>query len=233
MAPAWKIAKPLVPLVYQPKSWESKFGEAVRNGLRQGSLVVLALALGASTQTSRLNARPLQTSAPAAAPASSPSVSPAPAFVQQYCVTCHNSRLKSGGLALDALDPANVATNTETWEKVVRKLRTGAMPPFGAKRADEASSKRVIASLETALDKAAVTHVNPGRPPLHRLNRAEYANAIRDLLDLDVDVSSLLPPDDAAFGFDNVAEALGVSPLLLERYVDAAAEISEVALGAP
>jgi hypothetical protein len=107
------------------------------------------------------------------------------------------------------------------------------MPPLGAKRADEETSKRVIASLETALDKTAAANPNPGRPPLHRLNRAEYANAVRDLLDLDVEVASLLPPDDAAFGFDNVADVLGVSPLLLERYVDAAAEISEVAIGAP
>ena len=152
--------------------------------------------------------------------------------MSQYCVTCHSSRLKSGGLALDVLDAANVAANAETWEKVVRKLRTGAMPPLGAKRADEATSRRVIASLETQLDQSAEANPNPGRPPLHRLNRAEYANAIRDLLDLDVDVASLLPPDDAAFGFDNVADVLGVSPLLLERYVDAAAEISEVAIGA-
>ena len=153
--------------------------------------------------------------------------------MSQYCVTCHNSRLKSGGLALDVLDATNVAAHAETWEKVVRKLRTGEMPPLGAKRADEATSRRVIASLETQLDQSAEANPNPGRPPLHRLNRAEYANAIRDLLDLDVDVASLLPPDDAAFGFDNVADVLGVSPLLLERYVDAAAEISEVAIGAP
>ena len=200
----------------------------MRKGLRHASLVVLALVLGASTQTSRLNAGPLQKPDAAVTPAS-----PTTAFVSQYCVTCHNSRVKSGGLALDVLDPANVAANTETWEKVVRKLRTGAMPPMGAKRADDATNKQVIASLETALDKTAATNTNPGRPPLHRLNRAEYANAIRDLLDLDIQVGSLLPPDDAAFGFDNVAEVLGVSPLLLERYVDAAAEISEVAIGAP
>jgi hypothetical protein len=170
----------------------------------------------------------MQEPAPAAAAAS-----PAPAFLSQYCVTCHNSRVKSGGLALDVLDANDVAANTETWEKVVRKLRTGAMPPLGAKRADDATSRRVIAALETGLDRSAEANPNPGRPPLHRLNRAEYANAIRDLLDLDVDVASLLPPDDAAFGFDNVADVLGVSPLLLERYVDAAAEISEVAIGAP
>jgi mono/diheme cytochrome c family protein len=197
--------------------------------LRHASLVALALFLGVSAQTPRLNATPLQAPAPAAVA----STSPAPAFVSQYCVTCHNTRLKSGGLALDALDATNVATDTETWEKVVRKLRMGAMPPLGAKRADEETSKRVIASLETALDKTAAANPNPGRPPLHRLNRAEYANAVRDLLDLDVEVASLLPPDDAAFGFDNVADVLGVSPLLLERYVDAAAEISEVAIGAP
>ena len=198
----------------------------MRRGLRRGSLVVWALALGVSQQTSSLSARPLQAPAPAVA-----STPPAPAFVSRYCVTCHSTRLKSGGLALDALDADQRRDRHRDWEKVVRKLRTGAMPPLGAKRADEATSKRVIASLETALDKTAAANPNPGRPPLHRLNRAEYANAIRDLLDLDVEVASLLPPDDAAFGFDNVADVLGVSPLLLERYVDAAAEISEVAIG--
>ena len=153
--------------------------------------------------------------------------------MSQYCVSCHNSRLKTGGLALDVLDATNLAGNAEPWEKVVRKLRTGAMPPLGARRADEATSKRVIESLESELDKSAAAHPNPGRPPLHRLNRAEYANATRDLLDLDIDVASLLPPDDGAFGFDNIADVLGLSPLLLERYVDAAAEISEIAIGSP
>jgi hypothetical protein len=136
-------------------------------------------------------------------------------------------------LALDVVDTANVASAPETWEKVVRKLRAGAMPPLGARRADEATSRGVIDSLEAALDQAAAANPNPGRPPLHRLNRAEYANAIKDLLGLEVEVESLLPPDDAAYGFDNIADVLSVSPLLLERYVDAAAEISEIAVGSP
>jgi hypothetical protein len=136
-------------------------------------------------------------------------------------------------LALDAVDAANIGAVPETWEKVVRKMRTGAMPPLGVRRADDATSRRVIESLEIALDQAAAANPNPGRPPLHRLNRTEYANAIRDLLELDVDTESLLPADDAAFSFDNIADVLGLSPLLLERYVDAAAEISEIAIGSP
>jgi mono/diheme cytochrome c family protein len=190
-------------------------------------LVVSGLCLALSG-TNRPSAASLQTAAP-----SPPAAPPARAFVNQYCVSCHNTRLKTGGLALDAIDPANIAHNAETWEKVVRKLRTGAMPPFGARRSDEATSRHVVDWLEAELDRSATAHPNPGRPALHRLNRAEYANSIKDLLDLDVEVASLLPPDDAAFGFDNIADVLGVPPVLLERYVDAAAEISERAVGSP
>jgi hypothetical protein len=166
-------------------------------------------------------------------PATPSAAPPARAFLNQYCVTCHNTRLKTSGLALDDLDPAQLSAHPEIWEKVVRKLRTGAMPPQGARRADEATSRTTIEWLETELDRTAVASPNPGRPALHRLNRAEYANAIRDLLDLEVDVTSRLPPDDAAFGFDNIADVLGVPPVLLERYVDTAAEIAERAVGSP
>jgi cytochrome c5 len=131
-------------------------------------------------------AAPRQTAASSAAP-------PSRAFVNQYCVTCHNTRLKTGDLALDVIDPANIAANAEIWEKVVRKLRTGAMPPLGARRSDEATSRHTIDWLESELDRAAAANPNPGRPALHRLNRG-CANAIRDLLDLDVEVASLLPP---------------------------------------
>jgi hypothetical protein len=153
------------------------------------------------------------------------------AFLKQYCLTCHNSRARTGGLALDALDPATVGPHAETWEKVVRKLRTGMMPPTGAPRPERARLDAFAASLEARLDRAATPGANLVTPALHRLNRAEYTNAIRDLLDLEVDVSSLLPSDDSNEGFDNIAEALGVSPVLIQGYVSAAMKISRLAVG--
>jgi hypothetical protein len=132
-------------------------------------------------------------------------------------------------LAIDQLDVANIRHDAETWEQVVRRLRVGAMPPRGARRPDAATSNALISWLEGELDKAGTN--NPGRPTLRRLNRAEYANAIRDLLALDVDVTSLLPPDGSAFGFDNVADAQGSSPALLQAYLAAARRISAVAVG--
>jgi uncharacterized protein DUF1592/uncharacterized protein DUF1588/uncharacterized protein DUF1587/uncharacterized protein DUF1585/uncharacterized protein DUF1595/cytochrome c len=156
------------------------------------------------------------------------------AVVKQYCVTCHNERLKTADLSLEKLDVARVADAGEVWEKVIRKLRRGAMPPEGARRPDKATSDGLIGWLETELDRTAASHPNPGRPLPHRLNRAEYANAVRDLLALDVgDVAALLPPDDSAYGFDNIAEALGASSVLLERYVTAAGRISALAVGDP
>ena len=157
----------------------------------------------------------------------------AKAALDQYCVTCHNARLKSGGLVLDTSSLDRVAANAETWEKVVRKLRTGVMPPQGARRPDQPAYDRLIAWLEGELDAPASTHPYPGRPVLHRLNRAEYANAIRDLLGLNVDVAALLPPDDSAYGFDNIADVLGVSPALLQAYLGAARKISTIAVGDP
>jgi Protein of unknown function (DUF1592)/Protein of unknown function (DUF1588)/Protein of unknown function (DUF1585)/Protein of unknown function (DUF1587)/Protein of unknown function (DUF1595)/Cytochrome C oxidase, cbb3-type, subunit III len=169
-------------------------------------------------------------------PTSDPSalVSPDRAILDRYCVSCHNQRGKIGkdtNVMLDVLDPGKVADGAEAWERVVRKLRARAMPPQGAARPDEAAYERLIASLETALDRIAVASPHPGRPVLHRLNRAEYANAIRDLLALDVDAASLLPPDDSAYGFDNISDVLGVSPSLQERYLSAAERISGLAIG--
>jgi hypothetical protein len=153
--------------------------------------------------------------------------------VNQYCVTCHNQRLKTGGLTLDSLDPSNVPADAATWEKAIRKLRAGVMPPAGAKRPDAATSHSLVAYLEGQLDAAAAAHPDPGSPVLHRLNRAEYANAIRDLLDLRIDAEALLPPDDSAYGFDNISDALGLSPSLQERYVSAAMKIGALAIGDP
>jgi hypothetical protein len=154
------------------------------------------------------------------------------ATLNQYCFTCHNERSKTGGLALDGLDVSAIGRNAETWEKVVRKLRSGMMPPQGAPRPDDATRKNLVSFLTTELDQASA-HPNPGRPLLSRLNRTEYANVIRDLLALDVDPSLLLPPDDAAYGFDNIGDVLGVSPVLLERYMDAAGKVSALAIGDP
>ena len=142
--------------------------------------------------------------------------------IDRYCVTCHNQRLRRAGWRSTRSTRAGRGRGAEVWEKVVRKLRLRAMPPDGARRPDEATYDALIAWLETELDRAAASRPNPGGPLLHRLNRAEYANAIRDLLALDVDVASLLPPDDSAYGFDNIADVLGVSPSLLERYLSAA-----------
>ncbi len=136
--------------------------------------------------------------------------------------------MKTGGLSLQGLP---IDGNAETWEKVIRKVRAGMMPPAGAKRPERAALDAFAGSIETAIDRAAATNPNPGRAPLHRMNRVEYENAIRDLLALDVDSSTLLPADDSSHGFDNIADVLGVSPSLLERYVAAAAKISRLAVG--
>jgi hypothetical protein len=151
--------------------------------------------------------------------------------VSTYCVTCHNGRLKTGDLALDRTELADVAAHPDVWEKVVRKVRTGMMPPAGAPRPTAAERDALLASLVTALDEGARAAPNPGRPLAHRLNRAEYGNAIRDLLALEVDASTLLPPDDSSAGFDNNADVLGVSPVLLESYLTAAERVSALALG--
>jgi mono/diheme cytochrome c family protein len=155
------------------------------------------------------------------------------AVVTKYCVTCHNERAKVAGLTLDKANIADPSATADVWEKAIRKMRVGMMPPQGAPHPDPQAQTALISYLTTALDRAGAQHPNPGRPLVHRLNRAEYANAIRDLLALDIDPSGLLPPDDAAYGFDNIADALGISPVLLERYLTAAGKISSLAVGDP
>jgi hypothetical protein len=162
-----------------------------------------------------------------------PDVSQYRGTLDQYCVTCHNQRLKTAGLTLDTLPVDSIASHPETWEKVVKKLQTRVMPPQGARRPGEAAYDSLIAWLTAELDRESAAHPVPGRPMLHRLNRAEYANAVRDLLALDVDVASMLPPDDSAYGFDNISDVLGVSPSLQERYLSAALKISAIAVGDP
>src|SRR5579862_1932504 len=155
------------------------------------------------------------------------------AAVTKYCVTCHNERAKAGGLALDGMDWDNIPAGAAVWEKALKKMRVGMMPPPSAARPDAATRVALIAWLTTTLDHATAEKPNPGRPVLHRLNRAEYANAVRDLLALDVDPSTLLPPDDSAYGFDNVGDVLGMSPVLLERFMEAANKVGALAIGDP
>jgi len=156
---------------------------------------------------------------------------PNPALLKQYCVTCHSERLKTGGLVLEGLDTAKVAPEGETWEKVVRKIRTGMMPPSGAPRPSRTELDSFAGALEARLDAARVPGAHLESSTLHRLNRTEYANAVRDLLTIDADVSTLLPGDGSSQGFDNLAEGLSVSPTLVQAYVAAAMKISRQAVG--
>ncbi|MBZ5579704.1 MAG: DUF1592 domain-containing protein [Acidobacteriia bacterium] len=160
---------------------------------------------------------------------------PAPAaeaaFLNQYCVGCHNDRARTGGLSLQAANLADIPGGAETWEKVIRKVRVGAMPPQGARRPPQADLDGMASFLEDALARAYSLKPNPGRASMHRLNRAEYANAVRDLLGVQIDAEALLPPDDESSGFDNIADVLKVSPSLMERYLSASWNISRLALG--
>src|SRR5437762_12467980 len=157
------------------------------------------------------------------------------AVVNQYCSTCHSDKAKAAGMDsarkidFDTLDMTHVSRDAENWEHVVRKLRAGMMPPSGIRRPDRETYKGLIASLESELDRNAVTYTPP--PGLHRLNRTEYANVLEDLLDLNIDPAKYLPSDDSTHGFDNIAGALGVSSTLVEAYVSAAQKISRLAIG--
>jgi mono/diheme cytochrome c family protein len=160
---------------------------------------------------------------------------PAPEYaslVGTYCVTCHNDRLKTAGLSLQNLELADVPEHADVWEKVARKLRSGEMPPSTVRSRPEAQvTAGFVTYLETTLDRAAVSHPNPGRAPMHRLNRAEYSNAIRDLLAVDIRPGEWLPVDDSGYGFDNIAAVLSTSPALLDRYLSAARKVSRLAVG--
>jgi mono/diheme cytochrome c family protein len=151
--------------------------------------------------------------------------------VSRYCIGCHNDKTRSGELSLEHVDLTDVPKSAETWEKVIRKVRTGMMPPAGMPRPDAATLEAFVSHLESSIDRAAAASPRPGRTALHRLNRAEYANAVRDLLALEIDATALLPPDDESSGFDNIADVLTVSPSLMERYLSASWNISRMALG--
>ena len=173
-----------------------------------------------------------QSSAPAPGSDSAARLQPG-ALINQYCVTCHNQRAKTGGLALDTMSLTNIPAGAETWEKVIRKVRGGQMPPSGMPRPTQAALDGLVAHLESSIDKAALAAPTLRHAAIHRLNRSEYGNAIRDLFALDVDVSALLPPDEEAYGFDNNATVLNISTSLMERYLSAAWKISSLAVASP
>src|SRR5437870_2011782 len=198
-----------------------------RRILTIGSLTILSLLVQVYGKT---GGRQSQSAA-----ASSDQAAAQGAIINQYCSTCHSDKAKASGMDsarkidFDRLDIADVSRDTETWERVVRKLRAGMMPPSGIRRPDRETYKGVIAWLENELDRNAVTYTPP--PGLHRLNRTEYANVLQDLLDLNIDPAKYLPSDDSTHGFDNIAGALGVSSTLVEAYVSAAQKVSRLAIG--
>jgi mono/diheme cytochrome c family protein len=176
-------------------------------------------------------ARPQQK--PAASTASTPAAQHK-ALVDQYCVGCHNQRSKTAGLMFDTMDLADVAKHGEVWEKAIRKLRGGLMPPPGSRQPERSSVDSFITWLETSLDQASAKNLDPGGVTLHRLNRTEYANSMRELFGIEVDASALLPTDDISDGFDNIADVLKVSPSFLDQYINAARAVTVQALaGAP
>ena len=153
------------------------------------------------------------------------------AMLNKYCVLCHSDKLHTGGVSVQNLDPAMAGPSTATWEKVLRKFGTGQMPPPGLPRPKPETAASFTKWVTESLDSAAVAHPNPGHPTIHRLNRAEYSNAVRDLLALDINPGSKLPADDTGYGFDNIGEVLSMSPVLIERYVSVARMVSRAAVG--
>jgi cytochrome c5 len=206
----------------------SNHSRAIAGGLA-GALLFAAYFQTAHLSTD-LQAASAQTQPANPAP---PAASSQRALLDKYCVTCHNQKLLTAGLALDKADVTNIPAGAQVWEKVVRKLGTSSMPPLGMPRPDKPSYDAFAAWLENELDRAAAAKPNPGRVGVRRLNQFEYTNAVRDLLALEVDGRSLLPSDESSDGFDNIAEALSVSPVLLERYMIAAHKIGVLALADP
>ena len=195
-------------------------------------VAILMMAATASVDAALPGAQPAATQAPAAVTAS-PHAPDANAFLGTYCLACHNERLRTAGLVLEGRDVEHIGGDAETWEKVARKLRSGAMPPPERRRPDPAALDAFVGWLEGELDREAAARPRPGRVADHRLNRFEYGNAIRDLLDLEIDAAALLPADESDHGFDNIADVLSMSPTLLGRYLFAARRISQLAVGDP
>jgi hypothetical protein len=166
-----------------------------------------------------------------AAPQAPPAAAAQTALVNKYCVSCHNDKLKTASLSLQGLDLTHPGNDAAVWEKVLRKVSANQMPPMNLPHPDEAARKAFTSFLETELDRAAAEHPNPGHPTVHRLNRAEYSNAIRDLLALDIQPGASLPPDDSGYGFDNIGDVLSLSPVLIERYMSVGRTVARLAVG--
>jgi len=154
------------------------------------------------------------------------------ALVKQYCVTCHNDKLKTAGVSLEGLDISKAGEDSAVWEKVLRKVVSSQMPPAGLPHPDAAAAKAFTTYLQSNLDQYAVTHPDPGHPVIHRLNRAEYSNTIRDLFALDINAGANLPADDSGYGFDNIGDVLSLSPVLIERYMKVGRMVARLAIGA-
>ncbi len=202
-------------------------------GMVAHAVIVLSVVLGVGLAVAHATGQAVSPQARTESPPG-PTSSPR-AVLDQYCVTCHNARLRTGGLALDALDVTHPAADADVWERVIAKLRTGAMPPPGQPRPDIATYHAVASRLEADIDGVAAANPDPGRTStVHRLNRTEYRNAVRDLLAVDIDVSSLLPGDETSdTGFDNNADVLSITTAQLERYLSVARTISRLAIGLP
>jgi hypothetical protein len=203
----------------------------VERGRRPTCALVLAAGVFLTASIGSLSGQSASPASPSSPPPPVTGAATQRALLDKYCVTCHSDRLKTANLSLQGLDLTNVGEHAELWEKVIRKLRAGVMPPPDLPRPPLAEYEGLRDWLEGEVDRAAATRVNPGSVVLHRLNRTEYANAIRDLLDVRIDVTTLLPPDDSANGFDNIAGSLTISPTLLESYATAAARVSRMAVG--
>jgi hypothetical protein len=246
----WQPAKGSAGVSRGGAPWLDRIHPRRETSMRRLALAIAALALASAgliaddSQAERTQRPAVTTSAqtrtpsPATAkmaashaPEAAASAESQTALIGQYCVTCHNERGKAGGLTLVGFDLSKADQHAETAEKMIRKLRAGMMPPAGAKRPEGDALLQLAASLERRIDQAAALTPNPGRRPFQRLNRAEYANAVKDLLGLDVDVSAYLPPDTISAGFDNVADVQSFSPTLLEGYLRAASQISRLAVG--
>ena len=204
----------------------------------------VALSLGLAAQTNPAPKKP--TVAPAVSPAPKPAMAvahkaaapqaaavtaPTPDLAKQYCIGCHSDKGKAGGLSLVAFDPFHPDQNADVAEKIIHKLRLGMMPPPGARRPEPAVLTQFASALESKIDAVAMLHPNPGRRPFQRLNRAEYARSVHELLDLDIDVNAFLPPDTLSAGYDNIADVQTFSPTLMEGYLRAAGRISTLAVG--
>ena len=204
------------------------------------TLVILAVSALAAAAQLQLRAEPAPganlargnvVSLPQFAAAAAANAADGRALLDRYCVACHNERTRTADLTLDSMDVSQVGDAAAAWEHVVRRLRAGEMPPAGRPRPDAEAAHAFVAWLETELDRAALAAPDPGRSAVHRLNRVEYANAVRDLFGLEIDANALLPADDEHHGFDNIAEVLSVSPTLIDRYLAAAQRISQLVVG--